>query len=96
MKLAIYDMDRTVTIRGTYTPFLLFVAARMAPWRLLLAPFALLAMAGPSFRKTERPLWQAKAPLVIAIDLSSAVLARDLPPTRLAQARAKLARLLQE
>ncbi len=46
MKLAIYDMDRTVTIRGTYTPFLLFVAARMAPWRLLLAPFALLAMAG--------------------------------------------------
>ena len=57
---------------------------------------ALLAMAGPSFRKTEQPLWQAKAPLVIAIDLSSAVLARDLPPTRLAQARAKLASLLRE
>lgn len=44
VRLAIYDMDRTVTFRGTYTPFLLYVAARLAPWRLLLAPFALLAM----------------------------------------------------
>ena len=43
-KLAIYDMDRTITIRGTYTPFLLHVAARMAPWRLMLAPIVLLAM----------------------------------------------------
>ena len=43
-KLAIYDMDRTITIRGTYTPFLLHVAARMAPWRLILAPFVVLAM----------------------------------------------------
>lgn len=43
-KLAIYDMDRTVTFRGTYTPFLLHVASRMAPWRLLLAPLVLLAM----------------------------------------------------
>ncbi len=54
MKLAIYDMDRTVTIRGTYTPFLLFVAARMAPWRLLLAPFALLAMAGYAAKLISR------------------------------------------
>ena len=74
--------------------------AQRRPWAgrlgLFALAFALLAMAGPSFRKTEQPLWQAKAPLVVAIDLSSAVLARDLPPTRLAQARAKLARLLQE
>ena len=54
MKLAIYDMDRTVTIRGTYTPFLLFVAARMAPWRLLLAPFVLLAMAGYAAKLVSR------------------------------------------
>lgn len=43
-KLAIYDMDRTITIRGTYTPFLIHVAARMAPWRLLLAPLVVVAM----------------------------------------------------
>ncbi|WP_336962239.1 HAD-IB family hydrolase [Sphingobium aquiterrae] len=44
IRLAIYDMDRTITVRGTYTPFLLHVARAMAPWRLILAPFVLLAM----------------------------------------------------
>ncbi|MEO6580240.1 MAG: HAD-IB family hydrolase [Sphingomicrobium sp.] len=36
--LAIYDMDRTVTRHGTYTPFLLHCAVRRAPWRLLALP----------------------------------------------------------
>lgn len=43
-RLAIYDMDRTVTFRGTYTGFLLHVARHMAPWRLLLFPFVILLM----------------------------------------------------
>lgn len=42
--LAIYDMDRTITRTGTYTPFLFHVALRRSPWRLILTPFALLAM----------------------------------------------------
>lgn len=42
--LAIYDMDRTVTRRATYTPFLLHCAARRAPWRLLLLPAVILSM----------------------------------------------------
>src|SRR3546814_7346597 len=45
-RLAIYDMDRTITISGTYTPFLLHVSAHMAPWRLVFAlviPFIMLA-----------------------------------------------------
>jgi len=42
--LAIYDMDRTVTRRATYTPFLLHCAIRRAPWRLLLLPFVILSM----------------------------------------------------
>lgn len=45
-KLAIYDMDRTITVKGTYTPFLLHVGRRLAPWRLVLAaciPFVMLA-----------------------------------------------------
>lgn len=45
-KLAVYDMDRTVTVRGTYTPFLLFMARRIAPWRLLLTPLVIFAMIG--------------------------------------------------
>lgn len=42
--LAIYDMDRTVTRRATYTPFLLHCAMRRAPWRLLFLPLVLLSM----------------------------------------------------
>ncbi|HMI39616.1 MAG TPA: HAD-IB family hydrolase [Sphingomicrobium sp.] len=42
--LAIYDMDRTVTRRGTYTPFLIHCALRRAPWRLFFAPVVLVSM----------------------------------------------------
>jgi HAD superfamily hydrolase (TIGR01490 family) len=42
--LAIYDMDRTVTRRATYTPFLLHCAMRLEPWRLLLLPLVALSM----------------------------------------------------
>lgn len=41
-ELAIYDMDRTITRLGTYSPWLLYWAWVKAPWRLLLLPFALL------------------------------------------------------
>jgi HAD superfamily hydrolase (TIGR01490 family) len=40
--LAIYDMDRTITRRATYTPFLIHASLRLAPWRLALAPAAML------------------------------------------------------
>ena len=42
--LAVYDMDRTVTRRATYTPFLLHCALRRAPWRLLFLPVVILSM----------------------------------------------------
>jgi HAD superfamily hydrolase (TIGR01490 family) len=38
IRLAIYDMDRTLTRRPTFTPFLLHAALTRAPWRLLLLP----------------------------------------------------------
>ena len=44
MDLAIYDMDRTVTRRPTYTSFLLHCAVRRAPWRLVFVPFVLAFM----------------------------------------------------
>ena len=52
--LAIYDMDRTVTKRPTYTPFLLHCAMRRAPWRLLLLPFVLLSMLAYVARLIDR------------------------------------------
>ena len=71
--------------------------ARDATWLGALGYLiAVLALAGPSWRQTEHPLWQSQAPLVIALDLSSAITASDLPPSRLLQARAKLATLLRE
>ncbi len=42
--LAIYDMDRTVTRRATYTPFLIYCALRLEPWRLLLLPLVAMSM----------------------------------------------------
>ena len=44
MRIAIYDLDRTLTRRATFTPFLLFAARKAAPWRLLFAPVWILAM----------------------------------------------------
>jgi Ca-activated chloride channel family protein len=72
-------------------------AVRGALWMGALGyAIAILALAGPSWRQGEQPLWQSHSPLVIALDLSSSIAASDLPPSRLLQARAKLATLLRE
>ena len=42
--LAVYDLDRTITRRPTYTPFLIHCAMRRQQWRLLFVPFVVLAM----------------------------------------------------
>ena len=39
-KLSIFDMDRTITKTGTYTPWLIFWATREAPWRMALLPLS--------------------------------------------------------
>ena len=52
--LAVYDMDRTVTRRATYTPFLLHCAMRRERWRLLLLPFVLLSMLAYVARLIDR------------------------------------------
>src|SRR3954468_8624492 len=52
--LAIYDMDRTVTRRATYTPFLVHAALRLPPWRLLLLPAVLLTMLAYVLKLVDR------------------------------------------
>lgn len=65
-------------------------------WLAALAcALAVVALAGPSWREVEQPLWQTRVPTVLAADLSSASLATDLPPTRLAQMRARIAARLE-
>jgi len=52
-KYAIYDMDRTITRIGTFTPFLWF-AAKRAPWRIpLLAPY-FASLAGYPLKLLDR------------------------------------------
>lgn len=45
MRIAIYDLDRTVLRHASYTPFLFFAARRRAPWRLVFAPVWIATMA---------------------------------------------------
>ena len=52
--LAVYDMDRTVTRRATYTPFLLHCAMRRAPWRLIFLPLVVFSMLAYVLRLIDR------------------------------------------
>ena len=52
--LAIYDMDKTVTRRPTYGPFLVHAMLRLAPWRLLLVPALLVTGAAYGLRLIDR------------------------------------------
>jgi phosphoserine phosphatase len=45
-RIAIYDMDRTLTKVATFTPYLFRTALRFSPLRLLLFPVAIMAAAG--------------------------------------------------
>jgi HAD superfamily hydrolase (TIGR01490 family) len=41
VELSVFDLDRTLSILPTYTPFLFFAARKHAPWRLLFVPLLL-------------------------------------------------------
>ncbi|NJC38916.1 Ca-activated chloride channel family protein [Xanthomonas arboricola] len=80
----------TLLVSGSRRGWLGFVLAALT------YTLAVLAMTGPSWRQTERPVYHSSMPLVVALDLSSSITANDLPPSRLLQARAKLATLLRK
>jgi hypothetical protein len=55
-----------------------------------------IALAGPSWQREAATLALEQASLMVVLDLSDAMDAADLPPSRLDRARAKLQRLLQQ
>lgn len=55
-----------------------------------------LALAGPAWQREGAPLALEQAPLLVVLDLSDAMDAADLPPSRLDRARAKLQQLLEQ
>jgi len=52
--LSIFDMDRTITRTGTYTPWLVFWAVSEAPWRLALLPVSALFALAYVFKRVAR------------------------------------------
>jgi HAD superfamily hydrolase (TIGR01490 family) len=75
--LAIYDMDRTVTRRATYTPFLLHCALRRAPWRLVFLPLVAASMAAYVVRLIDRAKLKE---INHALLLGRSIHPRDLKP----------------
>ena len=53
-KLAIYDMDKTITQRATLMPFLFYACVRTKPWRLVLLPLVALASAAYGIKLIDR------------------------------------------
>ncbi len=53
-RVAMYDMDRTITRSGTYSGFLMHVARQRQQWRLLLLPLVGLAGLGYALRLIDR------------------------------------------
>lgn len=60
-RVAIYDLDRTVLRKPTFTLFLLWAAAREAPWRLLLLPLLAALMIGYALRLYGRDRFKPAA-----------------------------------
>ena len=53
-KIAIYDMDKTITVTGTYTRFLIHICLATAPWRLVFVPLVPLTLAAFALRLIDR------------------------------------------
>ena len=58
--------------------------------------FSAIALAGPSFEKTEQPILKSADALVVLLDLSPSMLAADVKPSRVQAAHFKILDLLRE
>ena len=78
------------------------IVARKIRWRFrpvdmvaTLITLGVIAVAGPAWKREQRPFTEDKAPLVLALDLSETMNAIDLDPTRLERVKLKLRDLLK-
>ena len=72
-------------------------AQRDRSWLLaaLAGIIAILALAGPAWKKQPQPVHRLQSPLVILLDLSASMYAQDIKPSRLTRARFELSDLLE-
>lgn len=93
IRVAIYDLDRTVLRKPTFTLFLLWAAWREAPWRLLLLPALAALMIGYALRLYGRDRFKPAAIRLmlgasiasaraeaLAADFAAWRVPRDVPP----------------
>ena len=74
-------------------------AGKGSKWSLLLWPIsiiAILAIAGPAFRKLPTPVIKNQSALIIALDVSKSMLADDIKPNRLERAKFKINDILDK
>lgn len=74
-------------------------AGKGSRWTLLLWPISLiavLAIAGPAFRKMPTPVIKNQSALIIALDVSKSMLADDIKPNRLERAKFKINDILDK
>jgi Ca-activated chloride channel family protein len=67
-----------------------------AAFGALAALLAIVALAGPSWKKLPSPVFRNESALVIALDLSRSMDAEDVKPSRLIRARYKIADILRQ
>jgi Ca-activated chloride channel family protein len=79
------------------------MAGRSGPWRAARAvlwvvafAFALVALAGPQLGTRTRILHKRGIDIVVALDFSKSMLARDVRPSRIERAKAEVTRLIGE
>ena len=82
-------------------PFVLTGQNTAPPYRLLtlitvLGLIAIIAMAGPTWQKRKQASFQKQEAVVIALDLSTSMYAKDVQPSRLVRARFELIDLLKQ
>ncbi len=53
-KIAIYDMDKTITRKATFGPFLTYAVPRHAPWRVAMLPLVALVTLGYGMKLIDR------------------------------------------
>jgi HAD superfamily phosphoserine phosphatase-like hydrolase len=83
MSISIYDMDRTLTRRGTFVPWLQFWLRTEAPWRVVLLPLLLLPALAYGLGWIDRGALKAAAHRV--------VMGNAVPRARVAAAAARFA-----
>ncbi|WP_226704445.1 VWA domain-containing protein [Microbulbifer elongatus] len=106
--LACWALARTVFASGglqklidpDLLPHLLLRGGEKRPWLFTLIftllTAAIIALAGPTWRKLPTPVYSNQDALVILLDLSPSMMATDLAPNRLTRARLKILDILKQ